>query len=442
MIIAALLLLVTSLLVLRVNTGYLPEGLPQKGPYLSCVTENSIIISWRTATLDSSVVEYGLTAGYGSEEKDPFPKSAHSLALTGLLPDTVYHYGVLFEGKQTPDYTFRTAVPFGTPFEFALLGDTRTQADSHLAVINELVGFDPYFNVHTGDLVENGYSEDDWAVYFATICSSVTCAQEIPFYYAIGNHENESPLYYDYVYLPHNNPDSTESYYSFDYGNCHFISLDTEIAYWPSSPQYQWLEKDLQSVCDQTYVFAFMHDHPYCAGGHDSNIALRNALSPLFEQYKVDMVFSGHSHFYQRNGPINNVTYVIAAGGGAPLRTPADSSWTQYSEKTHHFVHFAVWPDSLKFKMIRTDGTNGDSLIYHAQEGPRVACGNVNRDDEVDVSDVVYLINYLFKGGEPPICPPEPYTCCADASGDTGTGLADVVYLINFVFKSGPPPVC
>jgi hypothetical protein len=154
------------------------------------------------------------------------------------------------------------------------------------------------------------------------------------------------------------------------------------------------------------------------------------------------MVFSGHSHFYQRNGPINGVTYLIAAGGGAPLHTPAESSWTEYTEKSHHFVHFTVWRDSLKLKMVRTDATVGDSFVYHAQEGPRVACGDLNRDGELGLSDVVYLINYLFKGGDPPLCPPEPFTPCADANGDGGTGLADVVYLINYLFKSGPAPIC
>lgn len=417
------------------TSSELSAALPQKGPYLSCVTQNSVIVSWRTATLDSSVVQYGLSSEYGSEEKDTGLKTAHSLTLTDLLPDTIYHYRVLFEGSQTPDYTFRTAVSLDSTFRFVVHGDTRTQPDSHLAVVNTIVSLDPHFGLHTGDLVYDGFSESDWITYFAIICSLATCAQRIPLYSAIGNHEEESPLYYDYFYLPRNNPDSTESYYSFDYGNSHFISLDTEIPYGSSSPQYQWLIRDLRAAYDKTFVFVFMHQHPYCAGGHNSNLALRNTLGPLFEEYRVDMVFSGHSHFYQRNGPINGVIYLITAGGGAPLHTPAESSWTQYSEKSHHCVHFTAWPDSLKLEMVRTDGSVGDSLVCNAQEKPPALCGDASGDGLIDLGDAVYLLNYLFRGDPAP----DPLWT-GDCNCDEIVDLGDVVYLLNYLFKDGPPP--
>jgi len=67
-------------------------------------------------------------------------------------------------------------------------------------------------------------------------------------------------------------------------------------------------------------------------------------------------------------------------------------------------------------------------------------CGDVNADAKVSVSDVVYLINYLFKGGPVPKC--IPFTSCADANGDGKITVSDVVYLINYLFKGGPPPVC
>lgn len=61
--------------------------------------------------------------------------------------------------------------------------------------------------------------------------------------------------------------------------------------------------------------------------------------------------------------------------------------------------------------------------------------GDVNGDYAVNVSDVIYLINYLFKGG------PAPVTgICADPNCDTQTDVSDVIYLINYLFKGGPPP--
>jgi len=67
-------------------------------------------------------------------------------------------------------------------------------------------------------------------------------------------------------------------------------------------------------------------------------------------------------------------------------------------------------------------------------------CGDANADAKPTVSDVVYLINYLFKGGPVPKC--IPFTSCADANGDGKISVSDVVYLINYLFKGGPPPVC
>lgn len=62
--------------------------------------------------------------------------------------------------------------------------------------------------------------------------------------------------------------------------------------------------------------------------------------------------------------------------------------------------------------------------------------GDCNGDEDLGLPDVVYLINYAFKGGDPPI--PEPVV--GDVNCDQEVGLTDVVYLINYLFKDGPPP--
>jgi len=63
--------------------------------------------------------------------------------------------------------------------------------------------------------------------------------------------------------------------------------------------------------------------------------------------------------------------------------------------------------------------------------------GDFNRDGKVSVTDVVTLINYLFKGG-PPSNPPY----IGDANCDGSVTVSDAVYLINYLFKGGPPPSC
>ncbi len=76
-----------------------------------------------------------------------------------------------------------------------------------------------------------------------------------------------------------------------------------------------------------------------------------------------------------------------------------------------------------------TDTVN-DGCVYET------LCGDADSDYAINVSDVVYLINYIFKGGPAP----EP-RCKGNADGDGEVNIADAVYLINYIFKSGVPPL-
>ena len=66
-----------------------------------------------------------------------------------------------------------------------------------------------------------------------------------------------------------------------------------------------------------------------------------------------------------------------------------------------------------------------------------IKTGDANGDGNLSVSDVVYLVNYLFKGGPPP----DPLEA-GDANCDGLVNVADVIYLINYLFKGGPAPAC
>ena len=63
--------------------------------------------------------------------------------------------------------------------------------------------------------------------------------------------------------------------------------------------------------------------------------------------------------------------------------------------------------------------------------------GDVNCDETIDIGDAVVLLNYLFKGDDPP----DPLAA-GDANCDGVVDLADVVHLLNYLFKGGDPPEC
>jgi hypothetical protein len=64
-------------------------------------------------------------------------------------------------------------------------------------------------------------------------------------------------------------------------------------------------------------------------------------------------------------------------------------------------------------------------------------CGDLNGDGKVIVSDLTFMVNYLFKGGQPPV----PLQV-ADVNGDGGVKISDLTYLVNYLFKGGPAPTC
>ncbi len=83
-------------------------------------------------------------------------------------------------------------------------------------------------------------------------------------------------------------------------------------------------------------------------------------------------------------------------------------------------------------------GSSTNFKLYAGFVYPAVMnCGDANADGVIDVGDLVYLINYLFKSG--PL--PKPYQA-GDANCSGTVDIGDVVYIINYLFKGGPPPTC
>ncbi|MEK9823070.1 MAG: metallophosphoesterase family protein [Gammaproteobacteria bacterium] len=106
----------------------------------------------------------------------------------------------------------------------------------------------------------------------------------------------------------------TEQYYSSDLGNVHIISLDSQLSNSDDDlrgAMKDWLAADLQASADQDWKIVIFHHPPYSKGeNHDSDleqreIDMRTTFAPVFEAYGVDVVYSGHSHSYERSWYLN-----------------------------------------------------------------------------------------------------------------------------------------
>ena len=84
-----------------------------------------------------------------------------------------------------------------------------------------------------------------------------------------------------------------------------------------------------------------------------------------------------------------------------------------------------------------TSASYGVNSGFWQEFGETFVCGDVNNDGIINVGDIVYLLNYLYKQPWPD---PVPYPCVGDVNNDDVVELGDIVYLINYVFRAGPPP--
>jgi acid phosphatase type 7 len=329
-----------------------------RGPYLQAVTPADVTVVWETATPGDSRVDYGPTAAYGSTLSDSTPIAHHALTLTGLSPYTTTHYRVSTDGQpMESDSTFQTAAtPTQTTFSFVAFGDTRTGDDAHRQVVSSILSLAPNFVLHTGDFVADGNDSAQWTEFFSI---EHDLLRQSPLYGALGNHEGNSQLYFDAFHFPGN-----ERWYSFDYGNVHFVALeiDGHADYSSGSPQVQWLKNDLAHTSQQWKV-VFFHIPPYSSGSeHGSNLGVRAVMEPLFRQYGVDLVFNGHDHDYERS-VANGITYIVTGGGGAPLYAKGQPEPASvYFTSTYHSVQVSVTGMTLAVTGVRPDGVRFDEF--------------------------------------------------------------------------------
>ena len=356
-------------LVLSLVPAAWPQAEIVRGPYLGDVTDTSIVIAWETERPVQGVVEYATEASYQTSRgkldqrvQEAAAVQRHFIRLRDLEPSTRYYYRV-GNALAVREGTFRTAVGWGEPFTLVVYGDTRTNPADHLAVVHRILEHNPDLIVNAGDLVADGRVLSQWDTFFQTTAEIL---KDVPYYPVLGNHERNAAHYYDLFSLPQGGGRQGEQWYSFDYGNVHFVCLDSNAR--SSAEQLAWLEDDLAHAANNAqWIFVFFHHPPYSSGNHGGRADVLLPWLDAFERYGVDIVFNGHDHTYERSVR-RGIWYLVTGGGGAP-RYAVNSKpnpYQVYAESSLHFCKLTIEGERLSLQMIRADGAIGDRMTLTA----------------------------------------------------------------------------
>lgn len=151
-------------------------------------------------------------------------------------------------------------------------------------------------------------------------------------------------------------------WYATTIGNTLIVSLDSNRP--GDKDQLRWLEATL-AANTSTWTIVQLHHPPFSGGWHGSDDAARDAFVPLFEDYGVDLVLSGHDHDYQRSRVINGVTYIVS-GAAAKLRDAQLADFSEVVRSTYHFVDLTITADRIEVRAVDHDDHVFDQVILVA----------------------------------------------------------------------------
>ena len=359
----------------------------EMGPQIACVTQRDARVVWRTLSHVRGDVEARVRGGEWRVCRGGLHSGRdHDVELAALSPDTLVEYRLLHDGQPIGDvHRFRTALkPGASGFTFAVIGDTGSGGADQYAVGRRLEALNPSFVLHVGDMAyDHGTRTEAARRHFVPFRDSIASR---PWYIAWGNHDvmtnggaDLRPLFR----FP--SPEAAEAnrYYAFNWGDARMWALDMTTDWAPESDQMKWFRADLEK-CRQRWKFVFMHYPPYAASPYARSFRrrwerLRAELCPLLEQHGVDIVFSGHSHGYERTYPVRAgkragdadgpdfkrpgaPIYVISGGGGKRLNKAGRDWWTAVYERRHQVCAVRVNGSRLVLRSVGRDGEELDRI--------------------------------------------------------------------------------
>ncbi len=324
----------------------------------------------------------------------------HEATLTGLTPNTKYEYRVGDGNDRRSDwYPLETAG--ASEYEVLIYPDSQSGDYSGWEqIVKDSAKRNPgvALYISMGDLVDNGEQAYQWRTWLDSI---KPLSARIPLAPTLGNHEmytldwkmREPRAYLNYFDVPNNgNATFDRHYYSYDYGDVHYVVLDTQLyesnhednhdTHHPDlyDVQVQWLRQDLASNTKK-WIVVLMHRDPFQyafnrpgasrAAGFDEEGVL---FMPIFDEFHVDLVLSAHLHSYRNRGHVRNFDrdpsgpLYILTGIAGDARRP---KWKQHpldvyvipDREASNYMTMTVTPNRLVVRAFLADGTQLDESV-------------------------------------------------------------------------------
>lgn len=344
-------------------------------------------VTWLTPDAEADKIQYAESAGFdgdfssarqmdaAGEQFADSDNSRFTVTLTGLSPGTQYVYRAGRVGAWSETLSFSTS-PDPDDFTFLYLGDIQDGYAQWGSMIEVVYEENPeiMFALLGGDLTDNGSNLGEWGEF---LDAATGVFSRIPAMPAKGNHDKE--LFVEYFALPDNGPPGISGeFYSFDYGEAHFVVLDTSNII--TEGVKQWLREDLQNT-NKKWKFAVFHHPAYQDFDDNKTIddAIREHWVPILEQNNVDMVFVGHQHVYMRTHPIfqgevtndsYGIVYVMGNSGSKEYAPGQGFPYIAREETGSNYQLIEIEGDVLTLTSRKADGELIETYAINKEETP------------------------------------------------------------------------
>jgi hypothetical protein len=255
-----------------------------------------------------------------------------------------------------PDQLFALPGIVGST-RFALIGDSGSGDSAQKDVANAMLRYFTNAGRFTFVLMlgDNLY-DDDYQREFSVPYQGLL-ERGVLFYAALGNHDKDLQQHYKPFHM------MDRAYYAFTEGNVRFVALNSNHP--ADRAQLSWFDGAFGDTGTKWRI-SFFHHPLYSSGTHgpQSREIIRPALEPALVRNRVDVVFSGHDHLYERIAPQQGIRYFVSGGGGRNLYGFHRSAFDEAGSSEHHFMVVEIAGDRLFFEAISPQGRTLDCGVF------------------------------------------------------------------------------